>query len=66
MQLSQSVEERSLVAVVDDGARVRRIRVRAAEHGADESEGSRHHANGIDRDHDTVSSEIARFSTTCQ
>ena len=59
MQLSQSAADRSLAVVADDGVRVRWIRVRAAEHGADESEGSRHDANGIhgiDRDHDKVSS----------
>lgn len=59
-RLNLSVADQSLVAVADAGARARWIRVRAAEHGADESEGSRHYANGIlgiDRDYGKVSSQ---------
>jgi len=71
--LSQSVTDRSFVAVADDGVRVQWNRVRAA----DQSEETRHYANGIhgiDRDHEkgtlfnslpiNLSSEL-RVSPTC-
>lgn len=62
MRPSQSVADRSLVAVADDGVRVRWIRARAAEHGVDESAGEQtlrqwDSWDRIDCDHDNVSPE---------
>lgn len=69
LQLSESVADQSLVAVADDRVSVRWIPVRATEHGEDDSEGSRHYANGIhgiDRDHARYRLKKAHFSTVCQ